>query len=141
MSLLLGYTTSVIFTALALLHFFWAAGGRWGSRVAIPERGGRPAFHPGPGATILVGLLLLAAAAVLLARLGHDRGRLPRFIPMIGPWVLFAVFLVRAIGDFRLVGFFKTQGAGTAFAQWDTMLFSPISLVLAVGCLAVALRP
>ena len=140
MRLVIGYSTAIVFVALALLHFYWAFGGSWGSGVSVPERNGRPVFTPGPVAAIAVGVLLLAAAVVILSRLGLDDGRLPRIVPGVGPWVLVVVFLLRAIGDFRLVGFFKVQGTGTAFAHWDTLLFSPLSLALALGCLAVALR-
>jgi hypothetical protein len=141
MTLVIGYSTAAVFMALALLHFYWAAGGSWGSRVSVPEKDGRPAFTPGSAATIAVGVLLLSASVVILSRLGNDGGRLPRIVPRVGPWVLFAVFLLRAVGDFRLVGFTKRRGTGTAFARWDTLLFSPLSLAIAFGCLGVALRP
>lgn len=136
-----GYATACMFAALGLLHFYWAAGGSWGARVAVPERDGVRTFDPGPMATIAVGVLLFAAAAVLLSRLGLYGRWLPGIVPRVGPWVLFGVFLLRAVGDFRLIGFTKRRGTNTPFARWDTLLFSPLSLVLSLGCLVVALRP
>ena len=55
-------------------------------------------------------------------------------------WALDAVavvLLVRAVGDFRLVGFFK-KVTGSRFARLDTMVFSPLCVVLGLGLLAVA---
>lgn len=124
---------------LALLHFYWAAGGKWGAAAANPEKNGARAFEPGPIACIAVALLLLSAAAVLLARMGLDRNILPRFVGRLGVWALFAVFFVRAIGDFRMVGFTKRSAPGSRFARLDTLLFSPLCLALAAGCLVVAL--
>ena len=49
-----------------------------------------------------------------------------------------AVFLGRVVGDFRWFGVFKRM-RGTAFAWWDTRLFVPLCLLLALGCLVVAL--
>jgi hypothetical protein len=41
--------------------------------------------------------------------------------------VLAALFGARAIGERRYVGFFK-RVRGTAFAWWDTRVFSPLSI-------------
>jgi hypothetical protein len=49
-----------------------------------------------------------------------------------------AVFLGRIVGDFRWFGLFK-RTRGTAFAWWDTWLFVPLCLLLALGCLVAAL--
>nr|WP_254844256.1 DUF3995 domain-containing protein [Leptospira santarosai] len=45
--------------------------------------------------------------------------------------LLSAMFLFRAIGDFRLVGFFK-KIRGTKFAKNDTAFFSPLCLLLSI---------
>jgi len=55
-------------------------------------------------------------------------------------WGISAVALVmfaRAIGDSELVGFFKKVG-GSRFARLDTLLYSPLCLVLGAGLLVVA---
>jgi hypothetical protein len=46
-------------------------------------------------------------------------------------------FLLRAVGEFRLVGLFK-RIRGTAFARWDTWLFSPLCLLIALAFFFVA---
>jgi hypothetical protein len=42
------------------------------------------------------------------------------------------VLLLRAVGDFRLVGFFK-RIRGSRFARLDTALYSPFCVLLAIG--------
>jgi hypothetical protein len=49
-------------------------------------------------------------------------------------YALALLFLARAIGDFRLVGFFKRL-RGTRFASLDTRYYSPLCLGLALGVL------
>ena len=47
------------------------------------------------------------------------------------------MLIVRAIGDFKYVGFFK-QRRGTRFALLDTRFYSPLALALGVGVAVVA---
>jgi hypothetical protein len=49
----------------------------------------------------------------------------------IGIWALGLVFVLRAVGNLRTFGFFKTL-TGTPFAEWDTWLYSPLCLLLAL---------
>lgn len=125
----LGLGIAVILFALSMLHVFWAAGGQWGSRVAVPEVSGRPAFVPSRGATLGVAAALLLAALVVLGRVGLWFVPVPRWLFVWGTWGLAGIFLARAVGDFRRFGFFK-RVRGTAFARWDTRLFSPLCLGL-----------
>ena len=117
---------------LSALHVYWAVGGRWGIAAAIPTDGGRPLFSPSPAATWAVAAALAIAAIVPLVRGGLVAVPVT---PRVSAWasaVLAGVFFVRAVGDFRLVGFFK-RGRGTAFAVRDTWLYSPLCLLLALG--------
>ena len=84
-----------------------------------------------------------AAGTALLAR---RAGRLQRgLLPAIGAarWTRWAGaalalgLLVRAIGDFGYVGFFKRKG-GNPFARLDTRVYSPLCLLLAAGTLAAS---
>jgi hypothetical protein len=54
-------------------------------------------------------------------------------------YLLALVFAVRAVGDFRYVGFFKALG-DEPFRSWDTWLFSPLCLAIAVAAFTVASR-
>ena len=145
---------AIVFVALALLHMYWALGGQWGADSALPRVAApatsdddpvatghaRPmvrAFNPGRGATLVVAAALASVAALVVVQAG-----------LLGPtidhplvrWALVAVaviLLVRAVGDFRLVGFFK-KVTGSRFARLDTLVFSPLCVVLGLGLLAVA---
>ncbi len=44
-------------------------------------------------------------------------------------WLISAIFIIRAIGDFNAVGFFK-KIKQTEFANYDTKYFSPLCLSL-----------
>ncbi len=135
--MLLGFCVISILLALCALHVFWAVGGRGGSGVTVPEVGGRPAFVPSKVATLAVGAALLIAALIVLGRLGFWGTALPRGPFVVGTWALVGIFLARSVGDFRLFGFYK-RVRGTAFAFWDTWLFSPLCLGLGLGLLWIA---
>ena len=125
----LGFTFAVIASAIALLHFYWAAGNRRGASSAVPTRDGQPLFRPGALATASVGVALLLAAALSLEYTGVLALSLPPWLTSLGMWTLGVVFLVRAVGDFRYVGFFKRH-TGTRFARLDTLFYSPLCLLL-----------
>jgi hypothetical protein len=125
---------------LSALHLYWLASGRGPSTAVVPEVGGRPAFVPGMAATLAVAAALAGAAAIVLTRAGVWRASpLPATLSYWGTWVLVVVFLGRAVGDFRLVGFTK-RVRGTAFARWDTALYSPLCAALGLATLWVAIR-
>ena len=54
-------------------------------------------------------------------------------------WVLAAAMLLRALGDFRYVGFFKRVRTGR-FAELDTKFYTPLCLALAAGAGWTALK-
>ncbi len=137
--ILLGFCVTSILLALCALHVFWAAGGQWGSGVAVPEVGGRPAFVPSKKAIVAVAVALLIAALIVLGRLGLWGTAMPRGPLVAGTWILAGIFLARAVGDFHLFGFSK-QVRGTPFSFWDTWLFSPLCLGLGLGLLWIALH-
>jgi len=122
---LIGILAIVIFLSIALLHVYWAfSSGRAGNAV-IPTHDGRPIFTPSTGVTLLV-----------WGTLGFWRMGLPIWLFKVGTWSVAAVLLLRAIGDFRFVGFFK-RVRDTPFAYNDTRYYSPLCLWLAISCAAV----
>jgi hypothetical protein len=128
---------AAILSTLGVVHVYWALGGRSAWAAAVPELAGRPAFKPSRSATLAVAMALFVAAA-LVATAG--RLLVDPFAPPIVRSLTFglgAVFLARAIGDFRLVGFFK-RVRGSRFAQLDTFLYAPLCLILGLGALFVA---
>lgn len=130
---ILGILLAVIFAILVFFHLYWAAGGRFGGGAAIPSAAGgsERLFTPSPFITILVAAALFAAMLVVLGRLKIWGAFVPGWIFYSGTWVISLLFLLRTIGDFRYIGFFKSV-TDTNFARWDTILFSPLCLFITI---------
>lgn len=111
-------TAAVVLSALGAIHIYWAAGGALGKGAAVPTRDGQAVLHPTPFTTIVVAIGLFAMAALVAAKIGW------------AIWIVSGVFLLRAVGDFRYVGFFK-RIRDSRFARLDTRLYSPLCLLLA----------
>jgi hypothetical protein len=127
----------VLFLTLSGLHVFWALSGRTYSSRVIPTVDGVPVLRPGRAATLAVAALLLAAAVVSLWRgAWPDSGA--SWVPHTGILVIAGVFAARAIGDFRLVGFFK-RVRGTDFARNDSLVYSPLCAAVSGLALWLAL--
>ena len=120
-----------ILLALAALHAYWAAGGTFGKAAAIPEDNGRPVLKPRPAAICRVALALVIAALLIVLRAGLIRRIGAGPVLRLASWGLAAIFMARAVGDFRYVGFFK-RVRGTRFARLDTALYSPLCCLLAL---------
>jgi hypothetical protein len=127
---ILGFSVAAIFALLSLLHIHWALGGRLGNVAAVPSVSGTRIFNPSAFGTILVAIALFIAMLIVLGRLAVLGAYFPAWIFRAGMLGISLVFLVRAIGDFRFMGFFKTV-SDTDFARWDTFLFSPLCLFIA----------
>ncbi len=134
----LSIPVATAFALLSALHLYWAAGGRAGAVAALPERNGAPLFQPGLASTLAVAGLLAFAALLVLAHAGHRPApALPGWMVTLGVPVAAAALLLRAVGDFRFVGFFK-KVRDTRFARLDTRVYSPIALLLGAATAFVA---
>jgi Protein of unknown function (DUF3995) len=134
MPVIAGAVAILILLVLAAIHVYWAAGGRAGKGAAIPSADGRPVIKPTAFATALVAVALCAMAALVALRIGWLR--LPflagnNVIVQAGVWLIAAVFALRAVGDFRYVGFFK-RVRDSRFALLDTLAYSPLCACLAL---------
>lgn len=119
---------AVVFVALSAMHVGWAYGIRWGLKGAIPELDGKLLFEPGKVGALLVAAALLAGTAISVWR-GAFPGLGPAWIPHVGIWVIVVVFALRAVGDFRYCGFFK-RVRGTTFARNDSLIYSPLCVII-----------
>ncbi|MEQ8352324.1 MAG: DUF3995 domain-containing protein [Leptospiraceae bacterium] len=116
-----------IFSVLSVLHVYWALGGTAGFRKSIPVReNGEPLFNPGKGITLLVAGGLATMATYFLA--GQWMHTFQGYWSIPG-WIIAGLFLIRAIGDFKYIGFLKRIG-GSDFARMDTVLYSPLCLFI-----------
>jgi hypothetical protein len=134
---LIALSLVIVFSLLSLLHVYWAFGGRAGWVAIIPEVNGLPAFRPGIAITLVVAAGLEACAALVATAAGFLPSPVPPWLVRFAMHVLALVFFLRAIGDFRLVGFTK-RVRGSRFARLDTLVYSPLCLAIAAGVLAIA---
>lgn len=119
--------TGLILFFLSSLHIYWAFGGRIGYLSVLPETGGKAAFQPGPFLTLGVAAVLFGFGTIALWN-----GGIVFTATKESSWLAFGVsciFFGRAIGDFRLVGFFK-RIRGTGFAKQDDRIYSPLCVLL-----------
>jgi hypothetical protein len=126
-----------VFVLLALWHFVMAQRTTAGDSAAVPSADGKPLFVPSRKATVMVGLVLLLFAGLVAATGGMVAVGLPG-VALSGLSYALALGLVaRAIGEFKYVGFFK-RVRGSRFATLDTLVYSPLCLLLAIGVALVA---
>ena len=125
------------FCVLSILHIAWALGVQGGKVQVLPERDGAPLFQPRPLSTLAVAAVLLLAALIVTQRAGLGRELLPAALVNWGCWGVSLTLVLRAIGEFRYVGFFK-RVRHTAFARMDTRYYSPLALALGIGAGIVA---
>ncbi|MGE7690337.1 DUF3995 domain-containing protein [Lysinibacillus sp. NPDC097214] len=118
---------------ISLLHIYWAFGGRWGSAAAIPVKEGeqKPAFTPKKWGTLFVAILILLASVIIVVQGGYLHGFQANGLSIIGSIVCAFVFIIRAIGEFKYVGFFK-KIKHSQFARYDTWFYSPLCLFLGI---------
>jgi hypothetical protein len=119
--------TSLIFIIIGILHVFWAFGGSWGVNAALPteDESKSPVLRPRMAVTLFIGLLCFFASVLLLVQI--DLFAVIRS-STLSKWLCIAggiVFLLRAIGEGKYVGFFK-KIKHTRFAKQDTAFYSPL---------------
>ncbi|MCG8477228.1 MAG: DUF3995 domain-containing protein [Cytophagales bacterium] len=119
---------------IGLLHFYWAGGGKWAISAALPTNSlGDKQLAPTPFVTFIAGLIFLSIGLSFLFFSKNEKRKRTLFFNRKNLFLIFSLgFLLRAIGDFHFSGFFKTT-TGTLFAHWDTLLFSPLCLLLSVN--------
>jgi hypothetical protein len=122
----------LIFISISFLHIYWAAGGRWAIDSVVPtnEQGERM-LKTGVASCLVVAVGLLMFATYYLAQARFIQVELPVIISNTGGWIISSIFLLRAIGDFKYVGFTK-KIKNTTFARLDTAYFAWLCLLIAV---------
>ena len=123
---------TVIFILLSILHFYWAFGGRfWYEQVLPTSSNGLHKLNPSTTAGLLIAFGLLFLALVTVANQGTFDRHIKRTYFHYGTLIIAIIFFLRAIGDFRFVGFFKTVKS-TRFGINDTLIFSPLCIFIGV---------
>lgn len=130
---------SVIFTLLSILHFYWALGGKlWYNSVLPTSSNGMHKLNPSITAGLIVAFGLLFLGIITLGNIGLFDRFIERKYFRYGTLIIALIFFLRAIGDFKFIGFFKTVKL-TTFGINDTRIFSPLCLVLAIISLVIFL--
>lgn len=119
--------TSLIFIIIGMLHVFWAFGGVWGVKAVLPTEDDSkfPVLQPRMLGTLFIGLFCFFASVLLLVQI--DLFTVIQPSPL-SKWLCITggiVFLLRAIGEGKYVGFFK-KIKHTRFAKQDTAFYSPL---------------
>jgi protein-S-isoprenylcysteine O-methyltransferase Ste14 len=131
------FTNFAILLVVSIIHIYWGLGGHWGLRESLPERNDIAAFQPGRVATLVVAVIFGGIALFYLYKAGQFSlvdSFIPNWLSNYGLWLLAAVFLLRAIGDFHYVGFTK-RIRNSRFAELDTKFYSPLCLLLSANTL------
>lgn len=120
---------ATIFIFLSGLHLYWVLFGVKDPTQVLPtNEDGRLLMRPGKLGTLIVGLFLAFFASVYL-------NKVLEFINFKGlTYISLGIgflFLIRTIGDFRYVGFFKSVKS-TNFAHMDTTYYSPLTLMVTI---------
>jgi hypothetical protein len=126
-----GFVVSIIFTFLSLVHFYWAFSGDGMMDYVIPEVNDEKVFKPSRMMTFVIALSLLSFAFIILGHIGVFELFVLKPVFKYGSWLISCIFSARAIGDFNLVGFFK-KVKETKFAVWDSRVYSPLCLIIAI---------
>ncbi len=134
---LIGLLLFFIFSSLSVIHFYWGLGGKWGAIAAIPTKvNNEKVMNPKIFECFVVAFGLLGFGFFVLVKTKILSFYLPNWLMRYGLWVLSTIFILRVVGEFKYVGFFK-KIKSTQFGQLDTKYYSP--LCLAIGLLVIAL--
>lgn len=105
---ILSLIISTVFFLLAIIHFNWFLGGTLGFDVALPtNEEGKRVLNPNEIDSFIVGLGLFVFGFFFLIKGNIVKFYLPSWMINYTGWVIDGIFLLRAIGDFKYVGFFK----------------------------------
>lgn len=124
--------TIIALIIMGLFHFYWVVGGKIGLDKALPTKDGKLLLNPGKILTTIVGISLVGFGYIAYVLQFNDLSTMQyaHYYINIG-WMLSAIFIIRSIGEFNTVGFFK-KIKETQFSIYDTKYFSPLCLVLGV---------
>ena len=97
-----------VFLFLGGIHLFWLLGGKWGLKKAIPTKENSTINHKTPKvATLIVAIILFCFATAYLIKSKIFVIEFPEKLLNLTLWFIPSAFILRAIGEFNYVGFFK----------------------------------
>ncbi len=142
MTTIIAIVLMVIFLTISGVHVYWGFGGQWGNGAVLPTKDDQiKVMMPGIFPTFLVAFGLLGFGIIVILNITELDVEIPTWLNIIrtyGLWVIACIFLLRAIGEFNYVGFFKKY-KHTKFGQNDTKYYSPLCLIIAILSIILAL--
>jgi magnesium-transporting ATPase (P-type) len=130
----------LIFLFISLIHFYWAFGGTWGSDSVLPTKENKEkVLNPSALPTVIVALGVLGFGLIVLIKSRLLALSLTSWLNKYSLWIIAGIFILRAIGDFNYVGFFK-KIKETKFGKSDTKYFSPLCLLIGILILILELN-
>ena len=123
---------SLVFFLLAAIHFHWVFGGSFGFAASLPTKAtGERVLNPKKFDSAVVAIALTIFGLFYLVKGNLININLPTWVFTYFTWIIPAIFLLRAMGDFKYIGFFKRVKT-TDFARLDNIFFSPLCLIIGV---------
>jgi hypothetical protein len=120
----------VILFILGALHLYWALGGKRVFQHSLPRKStGELLFLPRKIDCFIVGLGLIGFGFLLLNQIGLISLPVRDVVINGGIIVAGVIFLARALGDFKYLGFFKSI-RNNSFAKYDSLYYSPLCLYI-----------
>lgn len=128
--MILSILLSTVLIGLGLIHFNWVVGGKFGYEESLPTKeSGERVLNPKKIDSAIVGIGLTMFGIFYILKSGVIEYNLPNWIIKYGSWIIPIIFFLRAIGEFKYVGFFKSVKK-TDFGKLDTKLFSPLCFII-----------
>lgn len=125
------------FAILSGFHFYWFFGGSWGLEHVIPSKDSKVSSLSIPKfATLIVAFGLFFFGLIYFLKSGLSDFQLPAWINNHGYWFIPFLFFLRAIGEFKYLGLFKSI-KHTKFAKADSKIFVPLCLFIGLTGLAI----
>ncbi len=131
--MILSLFLSCVFFLISSIHFYWSLGGKFGFYAALPSNEkGEIILHPKKIDCIIVGVVFLLFCLFYLKKSTLLSIYTPPWVLNYGGWIIPSIFILRAIGDFKYLGFFKRIRT-TKFGKADTYYFAPLCLIIAIS--------
>ncbi|MBX2965855.1 MAG: DUF3995 domain-containing protein [Cyclobacteriaceae bacterium] len=132
MTTLISIVLVIVFAFLSAIHFYWLIGGRSSSQAVFPTKDDTTIPKmPGVIPTLIVACGLLAIGLFISLKAGFFYIPIPSFLDKYGLWIIAGIFILRAIGEFNYLGFFK-KIKHTKFGRNDTKYYSPLCLIIGI---------
>lgn len=133
-----------LFLGLAFIHFYWASGGQWAIEGAVPDIYMDSYLDEKKkiGTTIATIIVALGLIKFSIITASHYYIDLNDWIDQkwlnMATLILGSIFVLRAIGDFKLFGIFKKKSK-SKFAINDSRYYIPLCLYLGFSSILIVM--